>query len=192
MTEQPSFDPVTDDEWPDIIADMRDGFAGGLNVYRTMAHHPALLRSWGPLREHVVNQTALGPAMSEVAILRTGLRLGSSYELKQHIDRARRRGLDDRRIASISGPPEEMAPQDRLITGAVDELFDKSALSGPTVDALMREFGKPALFDLVATVGFYSTLGYILNTFGTPLDEDIAERLRRTPFDPQSTNAPQR
>ncbi len=185
MTEQHSFEPITDEGWPDIIADMRDGFAGGLNVYRTMAHHPALLRSWGPLREHVVNQTALGPAMSEVTILRTGLRLGSSYEQKQHIDRARRRGLDDKRIASISGPPEAMAPQDRLIASAVDELFDKSALSAPTVDAFIREFGKNAIFDFFATVGFYSTLGYLLNTFDTPLDDDIAERLRQTPFDPQ-------
>ncbi len=184
MTDQPDFDPISDDKWPDMIADMRDGFAGGLNVYRTMAHHSALLRSWGPLREHVVNQTALGPEMSEVAILRTGFRLGSSYEQQQHIDRARRRGLDDTRIGSISGPPDAMAPKDRQIARAVDELFDRYALSDPTVDALLYEFGKPAIFDLIATVGFYSTLGYILNTFATPLDEDIAERLRQAPFNP--------
>lgn len=185
MTDQFSLDPIPDDHWPDAIADMLGGFAGGLNVYRTMAHHPDLLRSWAALREHVVNQTALGPAMSEVAILRTGLRLGSSYELNQHIDRARRRGLDDARIASITGPLEAMAPNDRLIAGAVDELFDKYGLSGPTAAALVREFGMPAVFDLVATVGFYSTLGFILNTFDTPLDDDIAERLRQRPFDPQ-------
>lgn len=183
MTQEAHFAPISDDDWPESIADMRSGFAGGLNVYRTMAHHPALLRSWSALREHVVNQTALGPALSEVAILRTGVRLGSSYELNQHIDRARRRGLEDARIGSISGPPDTMAPQDRLVATAVDELFSQHALSEQTVAALLHEFGKPAIFDLVATVGFYSTLGFFLNSFDTPLDADIAERLRDRPLE---------
>lgn len=184
MREEPGFDPIIDEDWPESISDMRTGFAGGLNVYRTMAHHPALLRSWAPLREHVVNQTALGPELSEVAILRTGYRLGSSYEQKQHIDRARRRGLDDQRIGSIAGQTENMAPLDSLVATAVDELFDQHKLSAKTITALKRKLGKFAIFDLVATVGFYSTLGYILNSFDTPLDADIAERLRERPFHP--------
>lgn len=178
------FDPIQDEDWPESIGDLRAGFATSLNVYRAMAHHPALLRSWAPLREHVVNQTALGPALSEVVILRTGFRLGSDYEQKQHIDRARARGLTDARIGSISGAPDAMAPQDRLIATAVDELFDRYALSAASVEALHSELGKAAIFDLIATVGFYSTLGFILNTFETPLDEDAAARLRDRPFDP--------
>lgn len=176
------FDPISDAGWPDSIADLRDGFAGGLNVYRTMAHHAALLRSWAPLRDHVVNKTALGPQLSEVAILRTGHRLGSSYEWQQHIDRARRRGLTDARILSIAGPVGAMAPTDRLIATAVDELFDQSALSAHNVEALTEEVGKEGIFDLIATVGFYSTLGFLLNTFQTPLDDDIASRLSEAPL----------
>lgn len=38
--------PLTDADWPHEIDDLRDGFAGALNVYRLMAHHPALLRAW--------------------------------------------------------------------------------------------------------------------------------------------------
>ena len=59
---------------------LRDGFAGQLNVYRTMAHHPALVRAWAPMRQHVVKDTALGLERSEVVILRTGHRMGSAYE----------------------------------------------------------------------------------------------------------------
>lgn len=184
------FDPIADARWPDTIKDLRDGFAGGLNVYRTMAHHATLLRSWAPLRDHVVNGTALGPQLSEVAILRTGHRLGSSYEWQQHIDRARRRGLTDARILSIAGAVGAMAPVDRLIATAVDELFDQSALSAESVDALTEEVGKEGVFDLMATVGFYSTLGFLLNTFQTPLDDDIASRLSKAPLqrepDPQN------
>lgn len=48
---------------------MKDCFAGGLNIYRTMTHHPNLLRAWAPMRQHLVKDTALGPECSEVVIL---------------------------------------------------------------------------------------------------------------------------
>lgn len=182
MTDIPSCPPLADTEWPESVSDMRKGFAGGLNVYRTMAHHPALLRAWAPLREHVVNQTALGPDFSEVAILRTGLRLGSSYEKNQHIDRARKRGFSDERIAAVLGALGGMSAEDRLIAGGVDELIESHALSEATAREIAESLGKEAVFDLMATVGFYSTLGFILNTFDTPLDDNIAERLSAEPF----------
>lgn len=180
----PDFSPMTDADWPAEVADLRGGFAGALNVYRVMAHHPALLRAWAPLREHIVNQTALGPQLSEVAILRTGHRLGSSYEWNQHIDRARKRGLDDARIASIAGPCQDMDPRDATIARAVDELMTDHRLSQASIDGIARDLGKTAVLDLIATVGFYSVLGYELNSFDVPLDDDIAGELRRNPLNP--------
>ena len=73
-TQTTAIAPLTDDEWPADVADLRDGFAGALNVYRTMAHHPGLLRAWAPLRQHIVKDTALGPERSEIVILRTSPR----------------------------------------------------------------------------------------------------------------------
>ena len=37
------FQPITDADWPESLAALKGGFATGLNVYRTMAHHPDLL-----------------------------------------------------------------------------------------------------------------------------------------------------
>ena len=96
------FPPIPDADWPEQIADLADGYAGRLNVYRVMAHHPDLLRAWGGLRQQVVIDTALGPERSEVAILRTGHRMGSRYEWQQHISRARALGMTDARIASMA------------------------------------------------------------------------------------------
>jgi len=154
----PSFrlPPLDEAQWAPEIADLANGFAGGLNVYRTMAHHPALLRAWSTLRDHVVNLTSLGPERSEVVILRSGVRLGSHYEWSQHILRARARGLPDARIAALRGPLEAMDRDDRILATAVDELFANAALSATTRDALAAEFGKEAVLDLMATVGFYS------------------------------------
>ncbi len=184
MTPPPNecYPPISDDAWPAEIADMLSGFAGGLNVYRTMAHHPALLAAWTTLREHVVNQTTLGAVRSEVVILRTGTRLGSLYEWHQHIIRARKCGMNDRRIAALGGPTTDMSPDDAVIASAVDELFAGHKISTQTEVALRALVGKHGVLDVIATVGFYSTLGYILNTFETPLDQDIAAQLRADPI----------
>lgn len=184
MTDPLQLPPLDDAHWPEAVADMRAGFAGGLNVYRTMAHHPALLRAWAGLRDHVVVRTTLGRELSEVAILRTGLRLGSAYEWNQHVARARKCGLSDARIGAIRGEPSAMAPVDGLIARAVDELFHSSRLTPATAAELAGAVGKQGVLDLMATVGFYATLGFILNTFATPLDDDIAEELAARPFDP--------
>ena len=62
MTKSPC-PPLGDDQWPVSIADLNDDFAGALNVYRTMAHHPDLLRAWAPLRMHIVKDTALAASV---------------------------------------------------------------------------------------------------------------------------------
>lgn len=182
MTDLPTFDPIPDACWPGDIAELRDGFAGSLNVYRTMAHHPDLLRAWSGLREHVVNRSALGRQLAEVVILRTGHRLGSDYEWQQHVVRARKHGLADSRILSLKGPVEDMHTEDAVLCRAVDELFAHHRLSPASTAAVADLGGEEAVFDLLATVGFYSTLGFILNSFDTPLDADIAAELVADPL----------
>lgn len=176
------FPPLVDADWPPELADLRDGFATRLNVYRVMAHRPDLLRAWAPLRDHVVRRTALGPELSEVAILRTGHRMESPYEWAHHVTRARALGMEDLRIATIGGPLDAMAPDDRTIAGAVDEIFDTHRLSPATVTAVTATVGADGIFDLIATVGFYVTLGGILNSFHVPLDDAVAGELSADPL----------
>ncbi|RRH73204.1 carboxymuconolactone decarboxylase family protein [Falsigemmobacter faecalis] len=175
--------PLSDPDWPDEIADLREGFAGRLNVYRTMAHHPDLLRAWSSFRNHCVLGTALTPAQSEVVILRCGLRLRSDYEWQHHIIRGRKAGLSDARILSLCGALSGMAAEDAVLAAAVDELFTDSRLTQPLYDRVVALAGQKGLLDVMATVAHYTLLGFILNSFGVPLDEDIAAALRDAPLD---------
>lgn len=162
--------PLSDAHWPAELADMADGFATGLNVYRTMAHHPALLRAWAPLRQHIVKDSALGPERSEIVILRAAYRLGSSYEWSQHVHRASLLGISDKRIEAMRGEPNG---EDGLIAKAVDMLLVDHRLTLVFEEELAQVIGRPAVIDLIATVGFYSILGYLLMTYETPLDDNI-------------------
>jgi 4-carboxymuconolactone decarboxylase len=169
--------PLADEDWPDAVADLRDGFAGRLDVYRVMARHPALLRAWTALRQHVVLDTALGPERSEVVILRTGHRRGSEYEWSHHVVRARALGFDDARIEALRGPVAAMAPDDAVLAQAVDELTETARLRPETRAALEALVGQEGVLDVMATIGFYSTLAFIVNSFGTPVDADVAAAL---------------
>ncbi|ULJ74265.1 carboxymuconolactone decarboxylase family protein [Rhizobium gallicum] len=174
----PSCPPISDENWPADIADMKTGFAGALNVYRTMAHHPALLRAWAPLRQHIVKDSALGAVRSELVILRAAHRIGSAYEWAHHVSRARALGISDARIRGMSNAPDG---EDGLIARAVDALFDEARLPSHIESAISAAMGQHAVFDLMATVGFYSVLGYILMTYGTPIDQGVADEIAANP-----------
>lgn len=172
--------PLSNADWPEAIMDLRSGFAGALNVYRVMAHHPDLLRAWSALRQHVVVDTALGAKRSEVVILRTAHRFGSDYEWAHHVSRARKLGFSDQRISAIRSLP---SGEDGLIVNAVDALLDSHALPSSLEAELSKAMGRAAVFDLIATVGFYSVLGYLLKTYETPIDDGVADELAARPLD---------
>lgn len=175
------FKPLNDDEWPASAESLRDGFAGKLNVYRVMAHHPDLLKAWAPLREHVVRKRAMSDQQSEVVILRTGHDLDAPYEWAHHVSRGRTVGMDDTRIASLKGPLEGMSDEDRILARAVDELIRNARLLPDTRAALIAEIGAEGMFDVMATVGFYSVLGFIVNSLDVPIDDDIIAELAARP-----------
>lgn len=180
--------PIADAEWPVEIADMRDGFAGRLNVYRVMAHHPALLAAWQTLRNHVVLESTLTPVQSEIVILRTGIRWKSPYEWAQHVVRGLAAGLSERQIALVrdTAPGASGEDADALLIAATDELLDDGGLGDATLTALTRAVGKRGALDVIATVGMYTTLAFLLNSHGVAVEPDIAAALARTPFAPES------
>lgn len=190
MPEEHRLAPLRDEDWPEAVADLRAGFAGQLNVYRVMAHNPELLRAWAPLRDYLVTRNRLGAALSEVVILRAAHRLGSSYEWDQHVVRARAAGLEDAQIAALRGPLEALPPDVEPLARAVDELTREARLTPDTAQALQAAHGAPAMLEVMALVGFYSTLGFILKTCEVPLDGDIAQALADAPLEAGAAGAP--
>ncbi len=174
--------PLADAEWPESIADMRAGFAGRLNVYRVMAHQPDLLRAWGPLRQHVVLGGTLAETEKEIVILRTGYHWGSAYERAHHVVRGRLAGLSDARIARTGMAPQDWGSADAatdedddlLLMRATDAMLQDGRLPEAERAALATAgYGDAALLDIIATIGLYSTLALIVNSFATPIDPDV-------------------
>ncbi len=81
--------------------------------------------------------------------------------------------MDPDRLRAVAGTPEAKRDDDALLARMVDDLLDTGRIAHVRVAAFRALAGKAALLDLIATVGFYTTLGAMLTTFDVPLDAGI-------------------
>ena len=102
--DQPRLAPLAPEEMPAEIAEMFGDFPL-LNIFRTIAHHPELMKRWMVFGNHVLGNSSLSPRDRELAILRVGSRCRSGYEWSQHVRIALDAGLSEEEIA-IRGPHE--------------------------------------------------------------------------------------
>ena len=67
-----------------------------LNLFRMLAHSPPVLAGFGQLGGALLQDAKLPPRLREMAILRTGLLAGASYEVDKHMMIARAVGVSER------------------------------------------------------------------------------------------------
>ena len=165
-----------DAEQEAALAPVREGRLGVLNIFRTLAHSPKALTRFLQWGGYILSKrNALPEREREIAILRTGYNCGSGYEWTQHREIGLRAGLTEAEIAAIKQGPDEPAwsPIDRAILTACDELTRDFFVSDATWAAL-AELGDKRRMDLVMTVGQYTQVSMMLNSFGVQLDEGQA------------------
>ena len=147
-----------------------------VNLFRTTLHHPPIGRIVGDVVEALVLHSVLDARLREIAILRTGWRLGSVYEWSNHYGIGRRAGLTDGEIIAIREPTPSSAltAADRCVIQLVDEVFDHVVVSPSTLhDARTHVGDDRALLELVLIPGCYRTIGTVLLTFEIPLEDHV-------------------
>ena len=183
----PRIEPVEmdrlDEEQQTVLAPLTnpDNMVGGgkvLNIFRTLAHAPkglAAFLGWG---SYILSRrNSLPPREREIVILRTGWLCRSGYEFAQHTRIGKLCGLSDDEIARIKQGPdaEGWTPLERAMLRACDELVTDHHVSDATWDDL-SELGTKGRVDLVMTVGQYTQVSMMLNSFGVQLEEgDMAD-----------------
>ena len=171
----PRIAPVDLDQLDDAQREALQGFlAQGrvLNIFRTLANAPKALTAFLAWGSYVLSKRNTLPARErELAILRVGLNCGSGYEWTQHVPIALAAGLTAAEVERIKDGPGDPAwsPLDGAILRACDELVKDHFVTTPTWQAL-AELGDRGRADLVFTVGQYTQVSMILNSFGVQLD----------------------
>ena len=76
---------------------------GVLNVFKTMAHTPELMRAWWEMMSVALSgRLALSPRLRELAILRVFQLSGGEYGFAHHVRIAKLAGLTDEDIAALA------------------------------------------------------------------------------------------
>ena len=165
-----ALDPATLDE-----ETRRYAPPGSFNIFRTLAHHPKLLKRWSVFGNHVLSKSTLPAREREIVILRTGWRCRARYEFGQHTVIGRREGLTDAEITALTEDPAAYpwSADDRALIVASDELHDDQCISDATWTELQTTWSEQQLLDIVFTVGQYTLVSMALNTLGVELDEGL-------------------
>jgi alkylhydroperoxidase family enzyme len=166
----PALDPATLDE-----ETRRYAPPGSFNIFRTLAHHPKLLKRWSVFGNHVLSKSTLPGREREIVILRTGFRCGARYEFGQHTVIGKREGLTDAEIAGLAGDPSAhpWSSADRALIDASDDLHESQCISDATWEALAGTWNDQQLLDIVFAAGQYTLVSMALNTLGVELDDGL-------------------
>jgi alkylhydroperoxidase family enzyme len=173
-------EPLTPEQMdPETRARFGDGPL--LNIFRTLAHHPKLLKRWLVFGNHVLARSSLAPRERELVILRVGWQCRAEYEFGQHTVIGRQSGLSEEEIERVTRGPDApgWSEDERLLLRATDELLDDAFVSDETWQGLSQRLTTEQLIDLVFTVGQYNMVSMALNTLGVQLDQGVPGFPRR-------------
>ena len=149
--------------------------ARSFHIFRTMAHAPDALTAFLAWGNYVLSSAnSLAPRERELAILRVGYLCRAGYEWAQHRVIGLGAGLTADEIEAIKRGPDSSTwgPLDRAILQACDELVQRHHIADATWSAL-ASLGDRGRMDLVFTVGQYTQVSMLLNSFGVQLDPGL-------------------
>ncbi|MEO8600998.1 MAG: carboxymuconolactone decarboxylase family protein [bacterium] len=179
MPNTPRVTPLPPAEWDDEVKEVLNAATMGdgvLNIFKTLARHPKLLKRWLVFGNHVLFKSTIGARERELLILRTGWNCRAEYEWGQHVVIGKQIGLSDDEIHRITVGPE--APGwdsfDAALLRAADELHREQRIGDATWKALSARYNTQQLIDVVFAVGQYTMVSMALNSLGVPLDDGVA------------------
>jgi 4-carboxymuconolactone decarboxylase len=157
-------------EQKEALKDFGDGPL--LNIFRTLARAPKALSRFNAWGGYVLSRRNDLPARErEIVILRVGYRCKSGYEFTQHTRIGLQSGLSADEIERIKqGADAGWSDADAALIRAADELVADHFITDATWAELGTHFSDKQRMDVVFTVGQYTQVSMMLNTFGVQLD----------------------
>jgi 4-carboxymuconolactone decarboxylase len=138
---------------------------------------PELMTRLQLVGEYLRFDSGLPPHLTELVILMVARRWDQDYEWGHHVPLARAAGLDEDVIAALRDGGTFTGPDDvRAVWRLVSELEYRRGVSDSTFDAALRAVGDAGVVEVIATVGYYTTLAMTMNAARTPVPDDY-ERL---------------
>ena len=169
-----------------LYDDMKNGIETNFKGFKAIREDGALIGPWNPwiqfpniggpmweLVKAVSSKPILPKPVREVAILVTGTKFHSGYELYAHVLMAELRGLDDDTIATIVAGqrPTNLGENESIAYDVASSLVNGSILPELLYKKAVAHFGNEGAAELIYLVGLYCMVSMTLNGFDVPIPE---------------------
>jgi 4-carboxymuconolactone decarboxylase len=173
-------------------AELAAGPRGGvIGPFVAALRSPELMTRLQRLGEYLRYRNALGPRLTELAILITARAWSQPFEWALHVGQAEARGIPRATIAAIARGrrPRRLPADDAVVYDYLRELHATQSVSDATYARAVAAFGEAGVVDLTAVTGYYTTLAMILNVARTPLPAGEWSPLAQLPARPEGSRA---
>ena len=170
-----------------LYDDMRKGIETNFKGFTAIAKSGALIGPWNPwlhfakfggpvweLVKALSSSPSLPRPIREIAILVTGAKFKSGYELYAHVLVAEARGLSDDKISTIvSGQrPADLTRDEAVAYDVASALVNGGVLPEIAYRHAVETFGEAETAELIYLVGLYCAVSVTLNGFDVPVPDD--------------------
>ena len=135
------------------------------------------------IRLHYLNQSAIGPRLTELAILIAARRWTNQWEWNAHSAAAATAGLKADLIAAIAQGrrPDAMADDEAIVFDLAAELQNTQSLSDATYGRALGKFGEPGIIEIATIQGYYAYLAMVMNAARVGVQPGQKAQLERFP-----------
>jgi 4-carboxymuconolactone decarboxylase len=121
------------------------------------------------LRDH----SAIGRRIFELCVITVCRAWSVQYAWSSHAPQAEKAGIAPEIVAAIRDNrlPPFQKDDERIAYEVATEIMKTQALSQPTYDKAVMQFGEQGIVELISTIGYYAMVGIFLKSFDVrPLD----------------------
>ncbi len=172
-----------------LYDDMRKGIETNFKGFTAINESGQLIGPWNPwirfpkfggpvweLVKALSTSPKLPKPIREIAILVTGAKFHSAYEIYAHVVVAELRGIPDDKIATIIAGqrPGDLTREEAVAYDMASNLVSGGVLPELTYKQAVDLFGEEGTAEFINLVGLYCMVSVTLNGFDVPVPEDTA------------------
>ena len=149
------------------------------NLYKLLAHNPALMAHWAAFAEALrgfdpSGGVALDARSRELAIVVVARQTGADYEWAAHLPIARRAGLTDAQAEALTrDDPTPFSAADLALIAYASELTRYVRVPEATFATLAQHFDEQRILELTMTIGFYNCVSRVLQGLAIDLEDGM-------------------
>ena len=152
----------------ELIQGPRRGVYG---PFRPLLHRPPLLRAVAKVGETLRFEGTLDPALREWTMCVVARAVSNLFEWEMHVPLARAAGVPESAVAALDAglaSPADLRAELALARTLAEELIANHRTSDATYAQALQLWGEPTLVELLALVGYFVMICWLMNVARTP------------------------